>query len=67
MRAIAKQSHFSCLSEIEIATPAFGGLAMTARLIVIARSEATKQSRIYLQRRNEIATASLQEASHLWV
>ena len=36
--------------EYEIATPAFGGLAMTAREIVIARSEATKQSQ------REIAT-----------
>jgi hypothetical protein len=28
----------------EIATPAFGGLAMTIKISVIARSKATKQS-----------------------
>jgi hypothetical protein len=39
----------------EIATPAFGGLAMTVPLVVIARSEATKQSRF------EIATASAEQ------
>jgi hypothetical protein len=64
------------LRKNEIATPPFGGLAMTNLFVFIARSEATKQSRFYCLFRDchgfpseslamtagMIATASLQEA-----
>ena len=39
---------FFVTQSVEIATPAFGGLAMTAREIVIARSIATKQSLFFI-------------------